>query len=163
MKWKFARDRAKDFLLIALLMAADRASKIWAIQALGEGGVPSVTAIPGVIRLTLTWNRGAAFSLLRSQPWIVIALSALLLSALMLAILFARTLSRRAGICACFVFAGGAGNLIDRIVYGAVVDFIEFRVISFPVFNVSDIFVTVGAGLFVLFLFWNDRKKGADA
>ena len=58
------------------------------------------------------------------------------------------------------VSAGGIGNLIDRIAKGYVVDFIDFRLIHFPVFNVADIFVTVGAiFIFVSIIFFEDKIK----
>ena len=53
------------------------------------------------------------------------------------------------------IASGGIGNLIDRIRFGYVVDFLDFRLINFPIFNVADIFVTVGAALFIALLLFS--------
>ena len=53
------------------------------------------------------------------------------------------------------IISGGIGNLIDRIRFGYVIDFLDFRLINFPVFNVADIWVTLGAALFVCLLLFS--------
>ena len=59
---------------------------------------------------------------------------------------------------------GAVGNLIDRVLYGYVVDFLDFRLINFPVFNIADIFVCTGAALLALYLvfFDNSDKKETE-
>ena len=58
------------------------------------------------------------------------------------------------------IVAGGVGNLIDRILNGYVVDFINFVFITFPVFNLADIFVTCGGTLIIIYMiFFADKEK----
>ena len=57
------------------------------------------------------------------------------------------------------IIGGGIGNMIDRIIYGYVVDFIDFRLINFAVFNGADSFVCVGAALFAIYILWFDETK----
>ena len=56
------------------------------------------------------------------------------------------------------IIAGGIGNLIDRISLGYVIDFLDFRIINFPVFNFADICVTLGAGLFIALLLFSKEE-----
>ena len=70
--------------------------------------------------------------------------------------------SRILGISLAMIAGGGIGNLIDRISLQYVVDFIDFRIINFPVFNVADIFVSIGAVLMVIYiLFFEGKDNGA--
>ena len=57
------------------------------------------------------------------------------------------------------IAAGGVSNLFDRLTYGFVVDFIEFDFVNFAIFNVSDVFICVGAGLLFMALWLEERKK----
>ena len=133
------------FLFIPLLiLAADRATKWWALRYLAS--VPTVPILPGLFHLTLVRNTGVAFGLFRGYGlWVTFAtlavLAALAISALKRGIMrgwiFPTGLS--------MVVGGALGNLIDRVWLGAVVDFLDFRV--WPVFNVPDSCITVGAVL----------------
>ncbi len=132
-------------LLVALLVAADQASKFWVESALQFQ--QKVPLIP-FLALFRTWNQGVAFSLLSS-------FGDTALIAITLAILgFVLFLWRQAGthrlvpnIGFALITAGALGNLIDRIWFGHVVDFILFHTAnwSFAVFNLADSFITLGA------------------
>jgi signal peptidase II len=113
--------------------------------------------VPGFFNLTYLHNRGAAFGLLASadpawQPWffIVIACAALVF----IGFAFRQYRSRSALYVYAFalIAGGAAGNLIDRLRYGSVVDFLDFYVAAYhwPAFNVADSAIVVGAGLFLL-------------
>ena len=68
-------------------------------------------------------------------------------------------LSLRVRLSLTLVLAGGLGNLIDRALYGAVVDYIELTFMTFPVFNFADVCVTVGAALFALFTLLPGKRE----
>ena len=146
------------FVLVTLLsllalVSIDQITKIWAASDLAVNGPVSV--IEGVFEFRYCENTGVAFSLLEDQRWLFIPLS-ILISAVMLLILYRSPLRRHFLFsCVCvLIAAGGIGNLIDRIVYGYVIDFLYFRLINFPIFNFADCCVSVGAVLlFVFFLF----------
>ncbi len=127
----------------------DRASKVWAERALA--GRPPLELVPGVLQLTFTTNSGGAFGIGRTAPWLF-ASATVLVSALIVAASF--RVARRATAVALGLILGGAlGNLTDRLVRGPgisgqVVDFIDLRV--WPVFNLADSAIVVGAALLVL-------------
>ncbi|MBI5557968.1 MAG: lipoprotein signal peptidase [Deltaproteobacteria bacterium] len=163
------RKRVPSFLLLSLLagliIVADQLSK-WLIMssfALHE----IKTVVPGFFNLTYLHNTGAAFGLLANanpvwRPYFFIGIAC----AALIFIFFAFHQYRRRGLLYVFAFsfiAGGAvGNLLDRIRYGSVVDFLDFYVYShhWPAFNVADSAIVVGVGLFLLGGLCENRKKG---
>ena len=141
------------FLAIVLL---DQAVKYWAVSFLQP--VHSIPVISGVLHWTYAANTGAAFSMLSGQR-IFLILIPLLVCAVLLYLLLSKRVSHPLGKWALVFLLGGAvGNLIDRIWHGYVVDFIDVRVINFAIFNVADIFVTVGAAMLILYLLLYSEK-----
>ncbi len=138
---------------IAALIGLDQWTKIWAAAELA--GQKAIVVIPGVFELNYTENPGVAFSMLENQRWLFIPLS-LLITGFFLAVLLRSPLRKHAWfnlICA-LILSGAIGNLIDRIAYGYVIDFLSFCLIDFPIFNVADCCVVVGAfALFAAILF----------
>ena len=142
-------------LLSALVIALDQLSKWWALRAL-EPGLP-LPAIPGFLNWTLAFNRGAAFSFLADgsgwQRWFFVALALAISTALV--IWLARTPRRdwRTAMPLGLIIGGALGNLIDRLHAAAVTDFIQvyYRQWSYPVFNLADSAITVGAVLLIAF------------
>ena len=151
-------------LFAAVIVAADQLSKLWVVA-----NIPlhtRVDAIDGLFHLTYVQNTGAAFSSFQGQRWLF-ALVFLLFTA---AIIWEFS-KKRMGFsnferwCIAAVFAGGLGNMIDRLRLGYVVDMIAVEFISFPVFNVADCFITCGCIALMVSLiffnkaFWKDDKK----
>ena len=140
-----------------LVIAADRLSKAWAASTLPGRG--SVKALPGLLNWHYAENTGAAFSSLSSMTGLL-SLITLILVAAVCAFLLRRPDWRgplRYGLW--MLAAGGASNLFDRVVYGHVVDFIEFAFVRFAVFNIADVFICVGAGLTVLGYCMTERRQ----
>ena len=131
------------------LIAVDQLTKIWAVTQLYEAE-RVIPVIEGVFELHYTENRGVAFGMLQGQLWLFGAM--LVRSPLRRYKLFT--------IPAVMIIAGAIGNLIDRILYGYVIDFLYFKLIDFPIFNFADCCVVVGAILLlVFFLFvWKDDE-----
>ncbi len=147
------------FMLSALLVACDQFSKFLAVKYLA--GQSAFVIWDGVLELRYCENTGVAFSMLENQRWIFIPLT-LVVMLLVAVILLRSELCRYKlfGLSAALILAGGAGNLIDRIVMGYVTDFIYVKIIDFPIFNFADCCVTVGAVLlFVFFLFVYREKE----
>jgi signal peptidase II len=118
-----------------------------------------------VFDLSMVWNRGVSFGLLRADSdigrWLLVLLSIAIAG---LFFWWLRSATRRlTGWALGFVIGGALGNMIDRIRYGAVADFLDFNGLWFPwVFNVADVAINVGAGLLLLdFLLHGDKKEGA--
>jgi signal peptidase II len=144
-----------DGLALAVL-ALDRATKVWARTWLAVHG--PVRIFP-YFWLSYVENTGAAFGMgrgSRGSNGAFIALAVVLIGAL---ITWRRRLpkdQRWTHIALSLVLAGAFGNLYDRVAYGWVVDFFDFRV--FPVFNVADSSITVGACILALTMWLEDRK-----
>ena len=119
----------------------------------------SIPVLPGIFHITYIQNPGAAFGILAEQRWLFIAVGFLFVGA---AVSFYRRLrfESRWMQCGTALLLGGAvGNLIDRIRWGEVVDFLDFRI--WPVFNIADISIVIGVGCMMYALFRQD-KKGAE-
>jgi len=137
----------------AILVTLDQLVKLWAIASLQ--GQPERPLIRGVLHLIYVENTGAAFGFMASFGGAQVILTVVKLIVLIAAILYFAKLPGEARfnfvrIPLVMIAAGGVGNLIDRIRLGFVVDMFAFSFINFPVFNVADIYVTVGAFLFVI-------------
>jgi len=142
-------DRWLAFIVAAVVVALDQLSKAWALRALAEG---DIVIIDGFLRLRLTSNTGAAFSLFQnSGPLIgIIAVGVVVLIFIVLG-----DASRRVEAIALGMVLGGAvGNLVDRafrgdgFLDGAVIDWIGWWWI--PTFNVADAAITSGVALLLL-------------
>ena len=137
-------------ILAVLLVLADQAVK-FAVRANIDLG-QSIPFIPHVLDLTCVQNTGAAFSILRQHTWLL-ALTSLVVVLVMCWLIvkgfFKNALGRWA---AALVLAGGMGNLIDRVVFGAVTDMFQTTFIDFPIFNVADCCITIGVPLLFLYV-----------
>jgi signal peptidase II len=133
----------------AVLYALDRITKVLVEDHLQMR--PPIDLIPGVLRLKYTTNPGGAFGLFGNAAWLFLLATALVCAVIVASSL---TLSNRALALGLGLVLGGAlGNLTDRLVRGSglsgeVVDFIDFRI--WPVFNVADSAIVIGAGLILL-------------
>ena len=135
------------FALSAFLAAADQALKAL-IRTHPQGAV--LFSVPSILEITHRANTGAAFSLLAGNPLLVTLLSAALLAGLCAVMLRVLHPTRTARIALAFVIGGGAGNLIDRLAFGEVTDYVRLLFIRFPVFNLADVCITGGAVLLML-------------
>lgn len=122
--------------------------------------------INGVLHLTYVENEGAAFGMLANHRWVFIAVSSLTVAALLFLIYSGYIRGRLYTLSVSLIISGGIGNMIDRLSLGYVVDFIDFRLINFAVFNAADSFVCVGAGLLIAALvaeiIREAKSKGKD-
>ena len=103
-----------------------------------------------VINFTYVENRGAAFGMLKNAPWVFNSISTIAIIVMLAYLFLGHAESKLSGIALSMLVSGGIGNMIDRSTLHYVVDFIDFRIINFAVFNGADSFVCVGAGLLVL-------------
>ncbi len=138
--------------LAACVVALDQASKYWVLEVvrLQERGAIELS---GVFDLTFVRNYGVSFGLLRAgselERYGLMALSGVIA---LVFLVWMRTAERRLTTAALALVVGGAvGNLVDRVRFGFVVDFLDFSGLYFPwVFNVADAAITAGAALLVL-------------
>ena len=151
-------------LFAVLIAAADQLVKYLVVENIplfGEGPL-----LPGVLKLTLVHNEGAAYSSFRGMQW----LFALIFALFTLAVLYEyfkkpMPFTRLERWCVAAIYGGGLGNMIDRVRQGYVVDMLETEFMEFPVFNLADCFITCGCLLLMAHLaffnksFWKDEKK----
>ena len=149
------------YLLMALFAAGAVALDQWT-KALTVASIPLHTRVPfwdGLFHFTYLQNTGAAFSSFQGQQWlfalIFAVFTALLLVELRKNSMGFRPLERW---CIVAIWAGGLGNMIDRVRLGYVVDMIEVEFIRFPVFNVADCFITCGCVLLIAHLVLFNRE-----
>ncbi len=139
--------RLAGFALAAVVLAADQASKYWVLHGLHLQDGHFLVLLP-VLNFVLVWNRGVTFGLFNGPGafnWIILALLALAVVAVLGTWLWrTRDLFKMLAIGA--IMGGAAGNVIDRLRFGAVVDFIQAHLgaYSFYVFNVGDSAIVCG-------------------
>ena len=138
--------------LAALVVVADQAVKL----ACSRLAAP-VPLLEGVLRLTCVHNTGMAFSLLSGHPWLLGVVSALCIAAGMAALNHFRPGPLgRTGLA--LMLGGAAGNMIDRLLRGYVIDMFEVLFVRFAVFNVADAALTVGTILTAASLLWRPEE-----
>ena len=148
----------------AVIVAADQLTKYLVVAHIPLH--TTVEVLPGLFSLTYVQNDGAAFSMLEGQQWLF-ALIFLVFTVLLVWEFYKKSLPLKPFEywCIAAVYAGGLGNMIDRIRLGYVVDMIKTEFMNFPVFNVADIFITCGCIALMAHLvffnkeFWKDGKK----
>lgn len=144
----------------AVLLAIDQITKYFVLKYLKPVG--AVTVISGLLEFSYVENTGAAFGLFKNSMWFIMVLTVIAFIAIAVVLFRYKNHTAFSYIAATLLIAGGIGNLIDRILYGFVVDFIHALFFNY-VFNFADCCVTVGAVLFVLhILVLSYREKKAE-
>ncbi len=143
-----------DYILYLGIISAgivlDQLTKLLAVRFLLP--IDTCPIINDVLHLTYAENRGAAFGILADNRWVFLIISTVAILAMAFYLFSGLSEGRLWGISLAMIISGGIGNMIDRVALGYVVDFIDFRLINFAIFNGADSFVCVGAGLLMLSL-----------
>lgn len=141
-----------DLLVFVILVTLDRVSKYFAVSRLK--GHPSKPVISGILEFHYLENEGAAFGLLKNQRLLFILVGVIILLTIIYAIYKAAPTKKSVpqNIFLVLIACGSVGNFIDRIYYGYVIDFVYFSSINFPVFNIADIYVSIGTILLIIFM-----------
>jgi signal peptidase II len=146
--------------VVILGVLVDFLTKIAVMKNMAVG--QSIPLIEDVLHLTYITNKGAAFGSFSDKRWVFMSVSALLIVVLVAIILLWKNGNALFYTATSLILAGGIGNMIDRIAYGYVVDFIDFC--AFPklwqwIFNGADSFVCVGAGMLMLWYILEEIKN----
>lgn len=150
-------------LLVSVVLAAlDQFTKFLAVTYIQPVGSISLLKFGGTEWLNLTYceNTGMSFSLLEGQRTLLIALPVVLIVLIEWYIFKGRANTWVKLFSLAAVAGGGLGNLIDRVFFGYVVDFIDVRIIHFAIFNFADTCAVCGGIVFVVLNFLEDRKSG---
>lgn len=161
---KLTKKAPRDYIIYSIIIAVgiilDQITKALAVAYLKA--IETFPLIEGVLHLTYAENTGMAFGMMKNHRWVFMVTSTILILAMGFYLYAVESESRLYDVAIAMVVSGGIGNMIDRIGLGYVVDFIDFRLINFAVFNGADSFVCVGAGLLMLALIL-DLVKEAKA
>ncbi len=141
---------------VILVVVLDQASKWWIVTSVMTS--PREIPVTPFFNLVMVWNRGVTFGFLGNAPdaarWVLVALSLVIVSGL--AIWMFRASRAWVGAALGAVIGGAIGNVIDRLYYGAVADFLDFHIAGWhwPAFNIADSAIVVGVGLLLLDAFF---------
>ena len=158
------------FLLYAaallVMIVGDQALKGWTVSHLELG--ESTPFIPAIMQLTRVHNYGAAWSSLSGKTVLLIAVTAVMMIAVAVRRIRRGGRHPLGGAACLLILGGGIGNIIDRIRLGYVVVMFDLLLFSYPVFNLADCFVVVGAILGAVYYLWiyekfDARKKSNDS
>ena len=144
----------------AVILVADQLTKLLVAGRLAVG--ESVPAVRGLFDITYVQNQGAAFGLLQGKKLLLIVITLAVFAFLIIYALRRDTSSRWLMWGLTLVCSGGLGNLIDRVAFGYVRDFIDLSFIRFPVFNIADCAVTVGAVMMALYIMVEEHRRSEE-
>ena len=153
-------------LFILILVLSDQISKVLVSSNLVLGESKELNQF---LDFTLLHNEGIAFSLLNDggeiSRWILVLIISFLLCWLFYTLFNTTKRSILENLSLLFIIGGGLGNLIDRISWGYVIDFIHFHyeTRSFYVFNLADSFITIGATLYIIFFLFFEKKTNENS
>lgn len=148
-----------DFLFIILLIVLDQYTKLLAVANLKDQ--QPYVLLDHILELFYLENCGAAFGMLQNQQLFFIFMAILILMAILI-VLFKVPAEKKYLYMHMFLIliaSGAVGNMIDRIRLGYVVDFIYFVLIDFPIFNVADIYVTIGTAFLILVILFYYKEE----
>lgn len=143
----------------AMLVIIDQIIKYFVSAYLQPVG--SVSVIDNLFSLTYVENKGVAFGMFSDMRWIFVALTAIMLAMIIFYMFKKRPKGKFFYICAALIIGGGVGNLIDRIFYGYVIDYLSLSFFP-PVCNFADYCITAGTIMLVIYLlFFSDILDGS--
>ena len=137
-------------LLIVIIFILDQIIKSLIDNALTLK--QSITILPNILYFTKAYNTGASFSILQGQQWFFIIFAIVVIITI---IYYYKKIPINQRLFIAFILAGSLGNLVDRIHYGYVIDFIDFKI--WPVFNIADTAVCIGAAGLIYYILKDDK------
>lgn len=148
------RTAACLFFIASAVVIIDRLAKYLVLDNMVEG--QSVQVLPGVFYITLVQNTGAAFGLFSGKNQFFISASLAVIIIISAYAVLSRFKSAYTIVALGLILGGAAGNLIDRLLFGYIIDFLDLRV--WPVFNIADSCITAGSCLVVLEILFNKKR-----
>ena len=151
------RGSPMKWLIMLVVISIDQASKWWVIHHLKEIG--TIKIIDGIFHLHYLENRGAAFGIFQDQRLFFLVVNTLI-TCIIIGYLVKHPVMNRLLMWSLILIAGGAiGNIIDRALYGYVIDFFDFQI--WPVFNVADSAIVVGQALLIFYILRHGKDEVA--
>jgi len=147
-------------VIVFIIILFDQYTKILANDSLAE--IDTFPLIDNIFHFTLVKNKGAAFGIMQNQRWFFIIITFAVILAMIIYVLKYKPKHKLLLTSLSMIIGGAVGNLIDRIKLGYVIDFFDFRLINFAVFNVADSFVVIGTILlsyYLLFIYKEPKEE----
>lgn len=148
-------------LILGFLVAIslDQWTKLLIVEKLMNR--PPFVIVKGVFELLYSENRGAAFGILQGRQWFFLIIAVVVVGASIYCVIRLPATRKYLPIhlVAMFLSAGAVGNMIDRFTRGYVVDFLYFKLINFPIFNVADCYVTLSMAALILLFLWVYKEE----
>lgn len=151
-----------ELLIIVLALLCDQASKIWAANTLMAAPGQTLPIWQDVFHFSYYENRGAAFGILQGKQLFFSVLTVIALVVIVYILLrYRKQMGTWLRVAFALMLSGAVGNFIDRIMLGYVRDFIDVRLIHFPVFNVADMCLTISVIMLAIhiFFFWKEEPQ----
>lgn len=155
------------FMMMTILTLIDQGSKMWVREHIQSYQI--IPLIPNFLELTFVENKGVSFSFLSDLPDMIRL--PLLISISLIAVVgmsyylirYRKVIDHYMKLALVWIIPGALGNLIDRVIYNAVTDFLHFRWYDFSFFvnNLADCFISVGVVFFALSTFFGNQKKSS--
>src|SRR3989338_11263665 len=149
-KYNWSLPTSMFFLISLLVLSVDQITKILVRTGIKEG--TSVEIIPKILYFTHATNTGASFSMLTNYCFLLTIIAVLVIIGIFV---FYKKIPFQYRTAAALILGGTAGNLIDRLQYGTVTDFINVQI--WPIFNIADSAITIAAILLILIV-WKEEK-----
>lgn len=147
-----------EFLIVLVGIILDRITKIWALRSLATGN--DITVIKNLFAFSYLENRGAAFGIFQNRVLPLAIMTSLVIVGMVYYLVKYKPVSKLLRYSLALIIAGALGNLIDRLAYRFVVDFILLHykdVYYYPTFNVADMFVVVGTILLAICILKDEK------
>lgn len=144
-------------ILSLFVIIADQAVKYGIVSHVGIGD--TIGAMPGILDIVYVQNTGAAFNILSGRLSLLSMISIVFCICVIVYFIWKKPKQPLLCCALALMFSGALGNAIDRVLRGYVVDYIKLTFINFPVFNIADIAITLGAVLIVVYVIFFDEEK----
>jgi signal peptidase II len=151
----------RGLLISGVVLASDQFTKYWIILYVMQP--PQVIEVFPFFNLVMGWNYGVSFGMLNSAPeistWLLPSVVITIITGLLFWLFRVDNLRQAIGLG--FIIGGAIGNLIDRLIFGAVADFLDFHIMGYhwPAFNIADAAITVGAIVMIIDTLFAGEKK----
>lgn len=148
-----------EFIIIVLGLILDRITKVWALNVLTK--TTEITIIKDFFSFSYLENRGAAFGILQNKLIFLTLITLIIMVSIVFYLFKYKPTSKILRISLALIVSGAMGNLIDRVWYKYVVDFIMLHyknIYYFPTFNVADMLVVIGTMLLVIYMMKEDNN-----
>lgn len=148
-------------ILAALIVVSDQISKFLVVKNISP--TDTIHVINGIIDFVYVKNTGGAFSILNNATWLLTIISVIFCIGVIVYFIKEKPEKKVIVLALSLMFSGALGNALDRMFRGFVVDFIKTEFVDFPVFNIADIAITVGAVILIVYMIFFDNVKKENA